>query len=96
MVIFAALILSGLTFLLLKGYIVCYAGSAQAHTWLVLNEAVTPPPFWEEFLNSGRFYHVLTPLQGLLIHLFLIGFYSLMDFFSNRMYEGRQQSGPGK
>lgn len=82
MLVFVTLLFVIVAALVQQGIIVTYASAAQANTWLILNEAAKPEDFWVEFLNSGRFYHILTPLQGILIHLFLIAFYSLMDVFS--------------
>ena len=64
---------------LLTSVIVQYAPDVEPQTLLLLNEADGPEPFWVEFLNTGRQFHILTPLQGILCHLFLIGFYGLMD-----------------
>ena len=81
-VIFAVLLAVFVVILMQLGIIVTYASAADTNTWLILNEADGPQDFWVEFYTTGRFFHVLTPLHGLIIHLFLIGFYSLMDVFS--------------
>ena len=82
--IFASTFILMLIALLASSLIVPYQGAALDHTWLVLNEADVPGPFWIEFYESGRYFHVLSPLHGILIHIFLIAFYGLMDFYPNK------------
>lgn len=69
------LLLAGMT-----GLIVTYASEAQPHTLLLLNEATEPQPFWVEFYESGIYFHILRPREGIPIILGLMGLFFLLDY----------------
>jgi len=60
-----------------------YASDATSSTILLMNEAAGPGPFWQQFLQTGIFYHVLRPMHGFGINMLLIGLILLLDYFPN-------------
>jgi hypothetical protein len=57
--------------------IVPYASNACSNTLLVMNESLTPEPFWRAHPTHHIQYHVMNPTEGLiavaLLHLFGLG-----------------------
>ncbi|MCB9230891.1 MAG: hypothetical protein H6581_04475 [Bacteroidia bacterium] len=74
-------ILWGLLFVgLLVGWLMGWIGFyANSNAPFLLNEGLPQAPFWQEFLHRGIFYHVLSPLEGFMLIILLLAFYSLPD-----------------
>ena len=58
-------------------FIVPYANEVCNNTWLVMNERITPEPFWRFHLTHKLWFHVMQPVEGFIaivaLHLFYFG-----------------------
>lgn len=64
--------------------VVPYASDACSNTLLVMNESLTPEPFWRAHPTHHISYHVMNPTEGfiavVLLHLFYLG----LDGYTSR------------
>ena len=75
------IVLACLVVALLVGVKICfiapYANEACSNTWLVMNERITPEPFFRDHPTHHISFHVMKPLEGLMaivtLHLFYFG-----------------------
>jgi len=75
----ATLLVAAAGYLLyLLGLLTLYPGPAAAGAWIVLGKVAPSDTFWIR-LPWGRTYHVLTPIEGLVLVALLTGCYAFMD-----------------
>ncbi len=59
-----------------------YNESDNTSAWMYLIKQTEPYPFWREIENTDIIYHVMTPVEGVSIHIFLILFFYLLDLLA--------------